>query len=102
MGFNNKFLADHELRLPVIMAPMFLVSNADMIEAAMGKGIAGVFPSLNYRTEAELHAVLERLNAFYLSDKNKQGTYGVNLIVQLSNPLFEKHLAICIEHKVPL
>jgi len=89
-----------QIDFPMIMAPMFLVSNEAMVIAAMNNGIAGSFPSLNYRKEGELEKVLDHLN----SEKEKlsvKGTYGINLIVQKTNPLYEKHLKICIEKKVP-
>lgn len=84
---------------PVIMAPMFLVSNVEMITAAMKVGIAGSFPSLNYREPGELEAVLAQLNAQLA--QSPRGSYGVNLIVQRSNPFVEKHLAACVEARVP-
>lgn len=84
---------------PVIMAPMFLVSNPEMLKAGMKAGIMATFPSLNFRKENELAAVLDDLN------KSKQnftgGNYGVNLIVQTSNPFFQKHLSVCAYKKVP-
>ncbi len=85
---------------PMIMAPMFLVSNEAMIVAAMNSGIAGAFPTLNYRKKGELENILTNLN----EEKSKlkvKGTYGVNLIVQKTNPLYEKHLKVCVEQKVP-
>ncbi len=85
---------------PIIMAPMFLVSNEAMIIAGMKSGIAATFPTLNYRKDGELEKVLDNLN----TEKGKlsvNGTYGVNLIVQRSNPLYEKHLKTCVEKKVP-
>jgi len=88
------------IRYPVIMAPMFLVSNEAMVRSAMDNGIAGTFPSLNYRREGELKDVLDRLNAH--RTQAPQGTYGVNLIVQKTNPLYSKHLQVCAESKVPL
>ncbi len=87
-----------EIPFPIIMAPMFLVSNENMMKAAISSGIAASFPSLNYRKEGELEHVLTSLNN---CKKNNTGTYGVNLIVQKSNPLYEKHLQICINAKVP-
>ena len=72
---------------PMIMAPLFLVSNDAMVIAAMNSGIAGSFPSLNYRKNEEFEQILDKLN----TEKNKlntKGTYGVNLIVQKTNPLF--------------
>ncbi len=79
---------------------MFLVSNEAMLVAGMKNGIAAAFPSLNYRNKGELQQLLQQLN------REKQqtgitGTYGVNLIVQKTNPLYEDHLKICVEHKVP-
>ncbi len=85
---------------PMIMAPMFLVSNEAMIVAAMNSGIAGTFPTLNYRKEGELESILNKLNEEKTKLKVK-GTYGVNLIVQKTNPLYEKHLKVCVEKKVP-
>lgn len=85
---------------PMIMAPLFLVSNDAMVIAAMNSGIAGSFPSLNYRKNEEFEQILDKLNA-EKSKLNVLGTYGVNLIVQKTNPLYEKHLKICVEKKVP-
>lgn len=78
---------------------MFLVSNEALMLAAIKSGIAGTFPSLNYRKEGELPALLERLNAAKAS--HPHGTYGVNLIVQKTNPLYKKHLDACVAAKVP-
>jgi len=85
---------------PIIQAPMFLVSNEAMVKAAMDSGIAGTFPSLNFRREGELKAVLERLNEHH-SQLSNPGTYGVNLIVQKTNPLYIKHLQDCVQARVP-
>lgn len=84
---------------PVIMAPMFLVSNKDMLIAAMRSGIMGVFPSLNYRKDGELASLLEELNKGHLD--LPKGNYGVNLIVQRTNPYYKKHLETCINYRVP-
>jgi nitronate monooxygenase len=89
------------IRYPIIMAPMFLVSNEKMVKAAMDNGIAGTFPSLNFRKEGELKAVLENLNQHLATLPPAQGTYGINLIVQKTNPLYNKHLKECVEAKVP-
>ena len=84
---------------PIIMAPMFLVSNLSMLEAGIESGIAAAFPSLNYRKDGELAALLDQLNNKLSADR--KGTYGVNLIVQKSNPLYSKQLKVCVEKKVP-
>ncbi|RAI99722.1 nitronate monooxygenase [Chitinophaga skermanii] len=83
------------------MAPMFLVSNEAMVKAAMDAGIAGTFPTLNYRNDGELTGILTTLNE-YRATHHSPGNYGVNLIVQKTNPLYKKHLAACVAAKVPL
>lgn len=89
------------IRYPVIMAPMFLVSNEKMVKAAMDNGIAGTFPSLNFRKEGELKQVLDHLNQHRAQLAPGQGSYGVNLIVQKTNPLYTKHLKDCVSAEVP-
>ncbi|MCO4293658.1 nitronate monooxygenase family protein [Solitalea sp. MAHUQ-68] len=101
MKISNKMTKELEIEYPIIMAPMFLVSNEAMMRAAISSGIMGVFPSLNYRNEGELAKVLSDLQSYKELNPEFTGNYGVNLIVQRSNPLFEKHLRICGDHKVP-
>lgn len=100
MKLTTKVTELLEIEFPIIMAPMFLVSNEAMIKAAMDSGIMGCFPSLNYRNEGEYEKILDNLNE-YKSQTNSHGNYGVNLIVQKSNPLFQKHLKASIEKQVP-
>jgi len=87
-----------KIDFPLIMAPMFLVSNVEMMKAGMRAGIMATFPTLNYRKEGELEKILDELNDY---SKIQPGSYGVNIIVQKSNPLSLKHTKICLEKKVP-
>jgi nitronate monooxygenase len=80
---------------PIIMAPMFLVSNAKMIIEACNAGIAGSVPALNYRTDAEFRKALDEIKAG--TDK----AYGINLITNKSNIRLEEQLKTCLEYKVP-
>ncbi len=98
-NFNHDIDQLLKIDFPIIMAPMFLVSNKAMMEAGIKAGIMATFPTLNYRKEGELEALLDDLNA--IAKNNPQGSYGVNIIVQKSNPYVDKHLAICVEKKVP-
>lgn len=100
MSFNTAFSQLFNLRMPVIMAPMFLVSNEEMMKSAMRFGVMGTFPTLNYRKKGELETILKSLNA-YKKEAGSSGNYGVNLIVQKTNPLYTEHLKICVEQKVP-
>lgn len=97
---QTKLTQSLSIDFPMIMAPMFLVSNKEMLVEGMKSGIAAAFPTLNYRNGNELEQVLDALN----EEKSKltvKGTYGVNLIVQKTNPLYEKHLMVCVSKKVP-
>jgi nitronate monooxygenase len=88
-----------KIDFPLIMAPMFLVSNTEMLKAGMHAGIMATFPTLNYRGKGELDKVLKELNAYHT--RHPMGNYGVNLIVQKTNPFYKEHLKICVENKVP-
>ena len=79
------------IEYPIIMAPMFLISNTKMIKAAMDNGITGAFPALNYRTDKELRAAIQEIKAH--SDK----PFGVNLIVNKSNIKYKSQLDTLIE-----
>jgi nitronate monooxygenase len=97
---NTKLTNLFNIDLPVIMAPMFLVSDENMVKAAVKNRIIGTFPTLNYRESDKLDTVLKNLNRF-VSESENPGTYGVNIITQKSNPYYQKHLEICVKNKVP-
>src|SRR5688572_28054168 len=100
MRFHTTFTESLQLKLPVIMAPMFLVSNEAMMRAAIDNGVMGVFPALNFRKKGELQTIIRNLHA-YKSSSHGKGSFGVNLIVQKSNPLYLSQLEICLSEKVP-
>ncbi|MFN6116455.1 MAG: NAD(P)H-dependent flavin oxidoreductase [Flavobacteriales bacterium] len=83
------------LEHPLIMAPMFLVSNVAMVKEGMRCGVAGCIPALNYRTLEELRAACKELKAAK-ADLGK-GAYGFNLIVNKSNPKAAKQLEMLCE-----
>ncbi|MEQ8424839.1 MAG: nitronate monooxygenase, partial [Cyclobacteriaceae bacterium] len=79
------------IQYPIIMAPMFLISNTKMVKAALDNGITAAFPALNYRTDKELrHAITE-----IKTHSNKP--FGVNLIVNKSNPKYKGQLNTLLE-----
>ena len=89
MPYSNDLTKALNIRHPLVMAPMFLVSNLSMIKEAIESGILGCFPTLNYRKEDELKGTLVQLNDFIARRKGAPGNYGVNLIVQKANPWAE-------------
>jgi len=82
------------IRYPIIMAPMFLVSNTDMIIEAVRAGITGAIPALNYRTTEELRTAIR------LIQSEVSGPFGINLIVSKSNFLYKEQLKVCCEEKI--
>ena len=78
---------------PVIMAPMFLVSNVPMSVEGMKQGIATCIPALNYRTLDDLRVACKELKAA----KTDNGAFGFNLIVNKSNPKFKGQLEVICE-----
>jgi len=81
---------------PLIIAPMFLVSNTKMVIEGMKSGVAGCIPALNYRTLEELRASILELKAAKVSG----GSFGYNLIVNKSNIKYKDQLAVLCDEKV--
>lgn len=96
-----KSFFDYKLKLPVIAAPMFLVSGVDLVVEACKSGIVGTFPALNARSSEIFEQWLIEIKE-KLKDCPDAGPFGVNLIVHRSNPRLEADLKICIKHEVPL
>ena len=96
----------NDLNLPVVAAPLFLISNPKMVIECCKNGIVGTFPALNQRTsegfEAWLIEIKEALAAFEKETGQKAAPFGVNLIVHPTNPRLEADVKLCMKHKVPL
>lgn len=92
-------LLQQRLRLPVVAAPMFLVSNPQLVLACCNSGVVGSFPALNQRDSSGFRAWLEEIQADLHDDA---APYAVNLIVHHSNPRLQDDLAICVEKRVPI
>ncbi|HWV07898.1 MAG TPA: nitronate monooxygenase family protein [Pseudomonas sp.] len=92
-------LLEQRLRLPLVAAPMFLVSNPQLVLACCRSGIVGSFPALNQRESSGFRAWLDEIEA----GLNEQSApYAVNLIVHGTNPRLHADLAICVEKRVPI
>jgi len=94
------------LKLPVVAAPMFLVSGPKMLIENCKNGVVGTLPALNQRTsegfEQWLVEIEQALSAYEAETGKKAAPYGINLIVHKTNPRLQADLEICIKHKVPL
>ncbi|MEO1484485.1 MAG: nitronate monooxygenase [Bacteroidota bacterium] len=95
-----------DLTLPVVAAPMFLISGPQLVIECCKNGIVGTFPALNQRTsegfEEWLIQIKSELEAFEKETGKKAAPFGVNLIVHQTNPRLEADLKLCMKHKVPL
>src|SRR5215470_12210085 len=90
------------LRLPVIVAPMFLVSDPTLTIAACKAGLVGSFPSANARTAATFEAWLQQIER-ELAGSADAAPYAVNLIVQgAGSPRFLADLALIDRYKPPI
>ncbi|MCO7595846.1 MULTISPECIES: NAD(P)H-dependent flavin oxidoreductase [Pseudomonas] len=92
---------EQRLRLPVVAAPMFLISNPRLVLACCGSGVVGSFPALNQRDSSGFKAWLEEIEDG-LASLPTAAPYAVNLIVHPSNPRLQADLALCVEHRVPI
>ena len=101
---NPKFF--ESLSLPVIAAPMFLISGPKLVIECCKNGIVGTFPALNQRTtegfEQWVVEIKTALKEFESETGKKAAPFGVNLIVHQTNPRVQADLAICTKHQVPL
>jgi len=103
---KNKISLFDGLSIPVIAAPLFLISGPKLVIECCKNGIVGTFPALNQRTsegfEEWLIQIKSELDEFEKETGKKPAPFGVNLIVHNTNPRVRADLKICIKHKVPI
>lgn len=87
------------LRLPVVAAPMFLVSGPALVIACCRAGVLGSFPALNQRSTAGLEGWLSEIHSALAPE---DAPFAVNLIVHASNARVADDLAVIVRHRVPV
>ncbi len=95
------------LRLPVIGAPLFIISNPDLVIAQCKAGVVGSFPSLNARPAEELEVwlkkITEELDAHNQANPDRPAApFAVNQIVHGSNDRLQHDLEMCVKYKAPI
>ncbi|MGB3243500.1 MAG: nitronate monooxygenase family protein [Sulfitobacter sp.] len=99
------------LRLPMIAAPLFIISVPQLVIAQCKAGIIGSFPALNAREGEGEHPLLDTWLTQIADelDKHNQANpdtpaapFAVNQIVHRSNERLDRDLEICVKHKVPV
>jgi nitronate monooxygenase len=99
-------LQDH-LRLPIVGAPMFIVSTPKLVLAQCKAGIVGAFPALNARPAAQLDDWLAEISSELAAHQRanpaaKVAPFAVNQIVHASNDRLEHDVGMCVKHRVPI
>ena len=97
----------NRLSLPLVAAPMFLISGPELALACCQQGIVGSFPALNQRTSEGFEQWLIQMNneleALRDADPDHPpAPYAVNLIVHRTNPRWQADLELCVKHRVPI
>ena len=101
----RKHLADGNL--PVIAAPLFIVSNPKMLIAQCMAGVIGSMPALNARPAEQLEEwlieITTALDAYNREHPDKPAApFAINQIVHKSNERLEHDMALCVKYKVPI
>jgi nitronate monooxygenase len=96
-----------QLRIPVVGAPLFIVSNPNLVIAQCTSGIVGSFPALNARPaellDEWLHEITEALAAWNGAHPERPAApYAVNQIVHRSNDRLDHDIAVCAKWRVPI
>ena len=96
-----------DLELPVIAAPMFILSGPAMVIAQCKAGIVGSFPALNARPAEELEKWIIRIKAelaeYQAENPDKKvAPYAVNQICHMSNDRLQHDMEVCVRQQVPI
>lgn len=87
------------LSLPLVAAPMFLISGPELVLAACRSGVVGSFPTPNARTVADLDQWMDRITTG-LTDKD--APWAANVVVHRSNARLDEDLGLVMRYKAPL
>jgi nitronate monooxygenase len=94
-------LFEGRLKLPVVAAPLFLISGPELVIECCKSGIVGTFPALNQRSTEGFEEWLNEIESTLAKEENP-APFGVNLIVHRTNPRVQADLEVIVKHKVPI
>ncbi len=97
----------NSLKLPVVGAPLFIISNPDLVVAQCKTGVVGSFPALNARPEPVLEEWLQRITSElaahdHKNPKSPSAPFAVNQIVHGSNARLKFDMDMCVKYEVPI
>lgn len=95
------------LSLPLIGAPMFIVSTPPLVLAQCKAGVIGSFPALNARPESQLDEWLDQITRELAAHAaanpgSPTAPFAVNQIVHASNTRLAHDVGLCVKYKVPI
>lgn len=96
--FKHRSLAN--MRLPLFVSPMFLVSGTELVIAASKSGVLGSFPAANARTTEQLETWLEQISREV--DLSVDGPWAINLVANKLNTRFASDLALTCQYQAPV
>jgi len=96
-----------QMSLPVIAAPMFIVSNPNLVIAQCISGVVGSFPALNARPAEMLDEWITSIEIALAERRRTQpqaktAPFAVNQIIHQSNDRLDRDLDVCMRHRVPI
>lgn len=96
-----------KLRIPVVGAPLFIISNPKLVIAQCTAGVVGAMPALNARPAEQLDEwlaeITETLAAWDRAHpERKAAPYAINQIVHKSNDRLDHDMQVCAKYKVPV
>lgn len=94
MPYISRIIDILDITTPILLAPMYLVTNEDMIIAACKSGATGAIPAMNWTTPREMAKGIELIKSH--TDKN----FGINLISHRSNRKLAEQMQVCIDKQV--
>ncbi|MDD4235753.1 MAG: nitronate monooxygenase [Bacteroidales bacterium] len=81
------------IKYPLLVAPMFLISNEKMLINAINKGVTAAIPAANFKNVDELAMLIDKLKS------HESNAFGVNIIVNKSNLQYREQLITVLNHK---
>ncbi|MDD4746895.1 MAG: nitronate monooxygenase [Salinivirgaceae bacterium] len=93
-NYTSKLTSILNIKYPIILAPMYLVTNEKMVVEACEFGATGAIPAMNWSDTELMRKGIQQIKL------NTSKPFGINNITHASNPAFEKQLQVCIDEKV--
>ncbi|THH41077.1 NAD(P)H-dependent flavin oxidoreductase [Neolewinella litorea] len=106
MKNRHQILKGLHLDIPVVVSPMFIVSQQRLVLESCKNGVLGTFPALNNRTTSGFEEWVVEIKEELAAEADRRGSplppFGVNLIVHKTNPRVQADLEVIVRQQVPV